>query len=361
MVIAVSPYHLTTREVPAMAALLLGRRVVTMVPVPVDDAGGVGGFSAMQTAARIPTYRKFVESWSWTTPLWKREILSFAHASQNCADDMWAAAQHIEDEPGCAGLRHFLKHHEFPDPAAYLSAVAADLLKGGPDPGISLPVVAGLDRFATRHALAVARSRPTSLAQQAESRMGEAVTTIAVPVLLQATAERVLHYREVLCAELEALRGAMARLADPESGAMPTAGDAARLESAAHALADAVEARREELAMGAGDDDVRVVEGVATLTLARLPWDAAISSSVRAMDSLHAAPAGAGWGEARRPGDGRDSADARGSSDSRGSADSRGGATKTARSAAIMPHDGVRGKSFLSVTIKTMGSQGRRR
>jgi hypothetical protein len=353
MVIAVSPYHLTTREVPAMAALLLGRRVVTMLPVPVDESGGLAGFSAMQTAARIPTYRRFVESWSWTTPLWKREILTFAHAAQNCADDMWAAAQHIEDEPACAALRHFLKHHDYPDPAAYLSAIAADLLKGGPDPGISLPVVVGLDRFATRHALAVARSRPTSLAQQAESRMGEAVTTIALPILLQATAERVLHFREVLGTELDALRTAMERIAEPESepesGAAPSRADAIALEAAAHALSDATQSSHEELMMGAADDDVRAIEGVATITLTRLPWDAAITSSIRAMDALHPAPSPASWSQPPR------------ASEPDPRHNTVAAATHPARSAALIPHDGLRGKSFLSLTIKTMGSQPARR
>jgi hypothetical protein len=337
MVIAVSPYHLTTREVPAMAALLLARRVVTMLPVPVDESGGLAGFSAMQTAARIPTYRKFVESWSWTTPFWKREVLTIAHAAQNCTDDMWAAAQHIEEEPACAALRHFLKHHDYPDPAAYLSAIAADLLKGGPDPGISLPVVAGLDRFATRHALAVARSRPASLAQQAESRMGEVVTTIAVPILLQATAERVMHFREVLGAELDALRNAMERVMEQGRPSGPSAADAARLESAAHALADAVQARHDELLMDARDDEVRVIEGVATVTLTRLPWDAAIASSIKAMDAL--APVGASAVRDAGP-------------SSNAPASSPGPS-----STAMLPHDGVRGKSFLGLTIKTMGSQ----
>ena len=34
MLIAVSPYHMTTREPAAMAALLLASRVVTILPTP---------------------------------------------------------------------------------------------------------------------------------------------------------------------------------------------------------------------------------------------------------------------------------------------------------------------------------------
>ncbi len=336
MVIAVSPYHLTTREVPAMAALLLGERVVTMLPVPVEGTGGLAGMSALQTAARIPTYRRFVESWSWTTPLWKREVLTFAFASQNSVQEMWAAAQHIEDEPACASLRHFLRHHDYPDNATYLSAVAADLLKGGPDPGISLPVVVGLDRFATRHALAVARSRAHSLAQQAEVRMGDTLATIAVPILLQATSERLMHFRDVLAGELSALRAAMVRLADPD--AMPTSGDVAALESAAHALSDATNGRTDELMMGHIDDEVRAIPGVATITAMRLPWDAAITSSVRAMHTLAPAPA---------------HIDARTSTPD-------AALQSTATTTAILPHDGLRGKTFLGLVIKTMGSQIRR-
>jgi hypothetical protein len=50
--------------------------------------------------------------------------------------------------------------------------VAADLLKGGPDPAITVPLAAGIDQFAMRHGAAVARSSPFSIARRQRRRWG---------------------------------------------------------------------------------------------------------------------------------------------------------------------------------------------
>jgi hypothetical protein len=60
MLIVASPYHLTTREPAAMAALLLARQVVTLLPTPLEGAGS--SREAMAAARCVPTYRALVES-----------------------------------------------------------------------------------------------------------------------------------------------------------------------------------------------------------------------------------------------------------------------------------------------------------
>jgi hypothetical protein len=62
MLVAVSPYHLTTREPAAIAALLLADRVVTLLPGP-DRRG------AELAAERLPHYLDFVLTWEWSVPL----------------------------------------------------------------------------------------------------------------------------------------------------------------------------------------------------------------------------------------------------------------------------------------------------
>ncbi|MFO0857439.1 MAG: hypothetical protein U0640_08805 [Phycisphaerales bacterium] len=351
MDIAVSPYHLTTREAAAMAALLLGRRVLTMLPAPVEASaqatkttgkttGGIGGMSALQTAATIPTYRRFVESWAWTVPLWEQGVLHYSREGETFVNDMWAVTQHIDEDDTCIALRHFTKRHDYPDDGAYLSAVAADMLKGGPDPGISLPVAAALDRFATRHGLTVARTNGTrnaSRAQQAEATLAAPLATFSMPMLMQASSGRILHWREVLAKELTPLSLALRRLSEQVAVMSAASGainpsiltrDVNALQAAAETFSRAVATRHEELLMGSIDDEVKPIEALATISCVPLPWDAVLKSSVRAISSL----GGSAQTEQRSE-----------------------TTSEPASTQAISKYDSVRGKSFLALVVKIVG------
>ena len=273
--VAVSPYHLTTREAPAMASLLLAERVLTMVPAP----GSSTATQATTAGARIPGYLAFMNTWSWTVPLWQAGVLAAEHEGQSAVADMQAVSGRVESDELLAPLRRFMHSELYQDEQAYLSAVAADLLKGGPDPGINVPVAAGIDRFATRHQLLVARAQPTSVVQVAESRMGERLDSIALPVLLQADADRILHAREVLADVLEGLWDAYDDLTDEIE-------DGASLTDAATAYTDAYTDRQGEITMGGEDDDVRIVEGTVTVHAVRMPSDVVLRSSLAAVENL---------------------------------------------------------------------------
>ncbi|QKK09619.1 MAG: hypothetical protein HND58_16560 [Planctomycetota bacterium] len=73
MFAAISPYHLTTREPPAMAALLLAERSVTFMPSPRGTREEIE-----QAAAESPEYVRFMETWAWSMPLWKDGLLGSA-------------------------------------------------------------------------------------------------------------------------------------------------------------------------------------------------------------------------------------------------------------------------------------------
>lgn len=283
MNVLVSPYHLTTREPAAMAAVALARRVVTVVP------------SAEGTARALPAFARFAKSWSWSVPLWKAGVLGGEYGGLSPEVDVVEATRHIQRDAGCVSIRHFL--HEHGDERAYLTALANDLMKGGPDPGISLPVAAGLDRFAARTGCVVARGAAASLAQRAEASLAVPVFNVVVPVFVQATAERVLHYREVLAEEVARLGAAVEPLASSGAGGSGETASLARdVQASAAALAAAFETTREELFLGASDDDVRPVAGAVSLSGVRLPWDAVLTSSVRAVEHLSPALHGAAGG-----------------------------------------------------------------
>ena len=282
MLVAVSPYHLTTREPAAAAALLLADRVVTLLPAP---------FSGLRQAAEeaahcIPKYLDFVMSWQWSVPLWEAGVIrAQVNGDAGPAADVRAAFEEIAADERYACLRSLMKPEVFEADDAYLEAVARDLLKGGPDPGITVPVAAGLDRFAIRHGAAVARSAPASVVQKAEEMLGDRLFTVVVPILLQASAERLLEARELLEPELEGLREAIdARFASGLSagGGRPSAG----LTEAAAAYIRAFERLRGDLLSPVEDDDARIIEAAAAITAMSLPADAVLTSSVSALRTL---------------------------------------------------------------------------
>ncbi|MCC6676242.1 MAG: hypothetical protein IT436_03780 [Phycisphaerales bacterium] len=290
MIVAVSPYHLTTREPPAMAGLLLGEEVVTMLPAPL--AGG-GAAAALEAASRSPRYRKFVESWQWLMPLWKAGVLSSRVAGEDIGEDVRRACDRIDRDGSLTGLRPFMRPGLFDDEKTYLDAVAGDVLKGGPDPGICVPVSAGLDRFAARHELMVMRAHPTSVAQQAEARMGVRLFAIGIPALVQAGGGQLLEVRERLGEQIFALRRAItaiARGAGPRPDRSRTAAELqSDLNDAARAYSARFEAQRDHLLRGQ-EGEPRVIDATVTVLGVRLPVDSVLRSSATAARVMVGAP-----------------------------------------------------------------------
>jgi hypothetical protein len=289
MRIAVSPYHLTTREPAAATAFLLGSSVVTMLPAPMN---GRERERVEQVAALVPRYLDFMESWRWTVPLWNAGVIGAEWEGDVAAHEVRAVCNMIAGDERFTPLRRLMKPEVFETDERYLDAMAADLLKGGPDPSFTVPVAAGMDRFATRHGLAVVRSEPVSVVQRAEERLGERIFALAMPVLLQASAERFLLARDLLESRLAAIRAVMTQLADVvESGESNghSAELRARLSAAAREYAREFAARREELLeppTSDDEDDVRMIDGVVSITGMFLPADAALTSSLAAMRAI---------------------------------------------------------------------------
>jgi hypothetical protein len=296
MRVVVSPYHLTTREPPVMAALLLAERVATLVPAPFSDRSR----HAVESAARrSPRYLGLMESWRWSMPLWTCGLVAGDIDDDDASDDVRAAWERVARDDALRGLRPLMRESLFEDEARYLDAVAHDVLRGGPDPGVSVPVAAGLDALAARHGWLVARAEPVSVAQRAEAALGARVFSVAVPVLVQAGAERLLSAREQLTPELLALRAALAAAArvaqhavapdtQPDTGAALARLPGRVLEDLAQAAREyegAFSACRADLLTPADardPDEPAPLEGSVVLTGVVMPADAVLRSSAAA-------------------------------------------------------------------------------
>lgn len=286
MLVAVSPYHLTTREPAAAAALLLADQVVTLLPAPFSGRRD----TAQAAAERLPKYLDFMMSWQWSVPLWEAGVICSALSGEDAATDVRAAFDQIAADDRYKSLRTLMKPEVFEAEDAYLEAVARDLLKGGPDPGITVPVAAGMDRFAMRHGAAVARSHPSSVVQKAEEQLGARVFAVVIPILLQASAQRLLEAREALEPELTALRRAIDAQLECADPVPPKSALRSRcsesLATAAASYTRAFESMREDLLAPDPDDDTRIIDGAVAITGMLLPADAVLTSSLTALRTL---------------------------------------------------------------------------
>jgi len=272
-----------------MAAVLLADRVYTLLPSP----RGADSGSARLAADRVPEYLDMIRSWRWSQPLWEAGVvLPSVDERANPAAEMASAWKRLTTDPACAALGPLMRLDLFGSEDDYLQAVARDVLRAGPDPGVSVPVMLGLDRYAARHALTVVRPEPSSVVQKAEQRLsvGRDRLALVLPVLLQADADSIVIARDMLEPELEALRAAMdsvvvALQACPQRSPGPgLERDAwcARAREAAGRYAEAFDHHLPEIAACQDDDAPALMRGLVSVTLSTLPVDVVLQASTLA-------------------------------------------------------------------------------
>lgn len=287
--VAVSPYHLTSREPAAMAPLLFADRVLTMLPAPISGRRGVDVDRGATRAAvdGAPGYLRWMDALSWARELFVEGVIGSTHAGEDIADDVHEAWARLQSEDAYANLRPLMRDRLYDDDRAYLTSLSNDLLRGGPDPAVSIPVAAGIDSFSARHGVVVARAEAASVVQRIESRMWTRAWSVAVPVLLQASAERLLEAREELESELDELRGAM-ELAWSDPTELPV------LREAVDRYTRGFESARTELLGPGVRGEVKAIAGMASVAAVSMPCDAVFRSSLAAARSLASSGASGG-------------------------------------------------------------------
>lgn len=205
----VSPYSLCSHDAVAMSAMLLAGRALTYLPRSLEPAG-VSRADAISSLG----FRRVMSAVSWATPMIEAGVLSTSIEGEDASSDFADARERIHHDPDLAPLRRFVETRTETDPERAIERLANDLTRSGPDPSISVPLAAALDALAERHAYAVLRADGPSLAQRAERAREHTLFGCSVPVLVQATTERVLETRRRLEHELDYLREAIESCVD---------------------------------------------------------------------------------------------------------------------------------------------------
>ncbi len=206
MDVVISPYHMTSREPCATAMLLLASRAWTMLPSPL---GGGSREDVERASNHAPRYAELMSRWLWCRSLVDLGVLATQCEGDDAARFVREAAIEFtggESGSGARPLNGLIRREDFLDPRAWLGAISNDMLRGGPDPGVSVPVAAGLDRFALEHGLFVTRADPVSVVQKAEAKMAGTIASLMTPVFTHADADLIAQARDDLSMELTDVR-----------------------------------------------------------------------------------------------------------------------------------------------------------
>lgn len=247
MHLVISPYSLCSQDAAAMTGMLLADPALTFLPRSLETAP-----ASRERAVASPGYRRVMESVAWTTPLVGAGVLASGIEGEDAAADFAEARRRVFHDPDFLPLRRFLDTRTEPDEALALERLARDLTRSGPDPSISVPLAGALDAFAARHGYAVLRSDGPSLAQRAERAREQRLFACSLPVLVQASAERVLETRRRLERELAELRAAA-------EAALDGLADEHAVRDAAGAFARAFDDQRHHIERPEDDPDDPVV------------------------------------------------------------------------------------------------------
>ena len=223
-VTALSPYDLHARAEAAHVALLLADHVVTIRPAPLE---GDSREQVQEAALDAPAFEALLRAWRWTGPLWRAGVLLPTWLDAVPIDDVQQAASEIEQDGGA--LASVIGASRFDATGDFLEAMCQDLIRGGRDPAIAVPLAAGLERFAARHGLTLVRGPDRSLSAKLGGRSATPLARVTTVVPLGLDAEELLALREAARPALAALRRGL--LVPPDE----------RLSQAGDALANVIE------------------------------------------------------------------------------------------------------------------------
>jgi hypothetical protein len=274
MRLALSPYEIGGCSVAAATAVVLaggGGGVLTLKPSPFEAESAAG---VREIVATAPSFARLLESWRWTGPLWREGVLEAALEGRALAGALGRMVARMRADVDVKGLSALVHEAAIGDESGFLEAISRDVLRGGADPSVCLPIIALMEEVAAARGAALVCGESSGMLWRAKGG-DESVGTASFPVAVGMDGESLLGFRERLAREHETLGDVLgARL-------LGEAGGEARLDRAVRALERSF---AEAWAACGREGGMRAVRVVVTMT--RMREGAAVREAARRMVAI---------------------------------------------------------------------------
>lgn len=292
MRLVLSPYDLSTRSPAAFMAILLASDdlgATTLLPRPFTESSP----KAVREAAEVsPRYHRLIEHWRWSGPLWTAGVLRAGDEQGTPLDEARALCARIDADAELAPLRRMVSADVLRDEAAYLDAVSRDLLRGGGDPAVSVPVEAGIALHAARRSAVLVRTPSAAAAKRPSAAADRQRLRWSLCVPTRGEGAELLLLRDAMSPLLVALRGAIrASIAAMLEGIDDRELDQ-DLERCSKSFNEAFagSVSRGGTLARRGIDATMLEPAVVTATVARETADAELLAAARALRTLQGVP-----------------------------------------------------------------------
>lgn len=199
----VSPYDVHVRAGSVDAAMCLLGQAATLLPAPLE---GTGPAAIQQAIEEVPSFERLMDSWRWSSELWHAGVLSPALDLSVGWPIEWVRTVAGEIASGPDGaLKRVVGGSRFEDTLGYLNAICRDLTRGGADPGMSVPVSAGLSRYAAALGVIEFVSEQNSTVARLERRSMQKLGRVSLTIPRLLDGDEFIAVRERAASELESI------------------------------------------------------------------------------------------------------------------------------------------------------------
>lgn len=294
MRLTLSPYDLTHRAPGVMAALLVADAAATIVPVARAWTSG----DPEAAVEESPALGRVFEAWRWAAPLWGAGVLGpMDAAGRSSVELVRSAAEEVADARTHPVLARLAGRKDVHDLTRLAEDLCLDIVRGGRNPGLTVPVGAALERFAAESGWPVVLCPTGTMVGGIEHKLAMPIAGLDLPAPVGAGGEALVVVRERMADVLESVRAAWAELMGAIRGG-GTSADIAEIERQALGPAgEAVCAAAAELA----DPGARGRASEWTMvrwTVAALPANAMVRAAEIAAGQVSGAARGEGGGRA---------------------------------------------------------------
>ena len=265
--LVLSPYDLTARSAAAVAACVLADRVITLMPGPGKD---LPRDPAALARRGTPAFERLAEAWGWSGPLWRSGAIVAGMDGDGVAEAVRAARAGIERSAEMGVLASLIKRTDAgEDDGARFDAICRDLVTGGINPSVTVPLGAAVESFAAGRGVTLVRGASKSLIGRIEKSGERVVFRMSMACVTEADATDLVALRASVDESARAFRtGLVALLAATREGAGQgaVASALAAADSGRGELESVLEERVERLRRGASFSGQRIKVSRVTLT-----------------------------------------------------------------------------------------------